>query len=342
MRRWIVLALGAVVVVAAVVVLVLPSDSEDGASAGETGPATPVATQQPAMTFAPLVNLAADEPAYPMDGRTFVRSSTLEWADGECGSEIVAIGPLTAENISERKPLTRVERVGGEPAYRHAAGGAGCRPGGREYAATEITRPFHPGRRAPGLQPDQGFYLDRMTDAAAGKYPTEIDGEVLLRGVPVYVEQRAERVNGKPGMRIVYWMLYAATKAVGSSRESHEGGWERVSVLLSRGPGDGRYLPVSMRFDEGGRERDVAWEEIERVSDGPGSATHPVAYSRPGSHVQSLEAGAEFEDCKRCAQWRTWKLVRDARAEPWYRFGGAWGTPGGSDETTGPLGPGAR
>jgi hypothetical protein len=43
--------------------------------------------------------------------------------------------------------------------------------------------------------------------------------------------------------------------------------------------------------------------------------------------------------CPDCPQWRAWEFLLDARVQPWYGFGGAWGAPGGMGGTTGPLGP---
>ena len=41
------------------------------------------------------------------------------------------------------------------------------------------------------------------------------------------------------------------------------------------------------------------------------------------------------------SEWRTWKHLRPVKEEPWYGFGGAWGTNWPRGDLSGPLGPSA-
>jgi hypothetical protein len=147
----------------------------------------------------------------------------------------------------------------------------------------------------------------------------------------------------------------------------HEGDWEAISVLLLR---DRRkrhtYRPLSVRYNFHNEQRVVPWFAVKRAAGGSatyGSAplkrlTHPVVYSSRSSHASYWRAGKhrnrirsagsgktlfEVDDdtmaCPDCPQWETWRNVVNARTQPWYGFGGAWGAVGPMGGTTGPLGP---
>lgn len=44
-------------------------------------------------------------------------------------------------------------------------------------------------------------------------------------------------------------------------------------------------------------------------------------------------------DCPTCPRWETWRNLRSAFYQDWFGFGGAWGEPGPTEQTTGALGP---
>jgi hypothetical protein len=95
---------------------------------------------------------------------------------------------------------------------------------------------------------------------------------------------------------------------------------------------------------------------VRKASDESGRPTHPRAYSAKGSHatyrrggkyLQVLSIGnhkilAVKDDaraCPQCPLWFTWERLVNAEKQPWYGFGGAWGTVGSAPDFTGPLGP---
>lgn len=233
--------------------------------------------------------------------------------------------------------------------------------------------------RPAGLKSSHGFYLDLDDSARSGRGEIDGEGpQHYLRNVPVYVEiqdatlsadERAqvpadETATG--GLVLTYWMLYGLSQPPGHDDAMrlfvHEGDWERISVRLAKlGPeNSGRYLPLSARYHYHEHSREIPWYAVERVVGGSGVEqgvpTHPVVYSAKGSHASYWRAG-RYESvyaprgkplvaaddnaiaCPRCPQWRTWKIIRSARNELWYGFGGAWGRVGASAATTGPLGP---
>jgi len=233
------------------------------------------------------------------------------------------------------------------------------------YATTQLARPHdpHPGHPR-GLLYQEGFHLDLL--APRRDDPLVEDGEGRAVGaVPVYYERWNERVRGKPGMRITYWFLFDESVPGGPRSAAdpfrHEGDWERTSVLLQHGQRADEYLPVSVRYFVHLHAEDIPWRKAEVVAgDGrPGPATHPVVYSARGKHttypppggrdvkVQVTEGGRlrklvipdETANCPACIPWRTWRKLRDVRLQPWYGYGGAWGSAGDDGSTTGSLGP---
>lgn len=213
-----------------------------------------------------------------------------------------------------------------------------------------------------GLAVKEGFYLDLWDAQRGGLRDVAKEGsQKYLRKAPVYFERSAERDgDGRALLRITYWLFYglsippgppAVTKLV-----AHEGDWERVSVLLRPEPAGGRYVPISVRYHYHDESRDVPWAAVDRVGTGSDAPTHPVAFSARGSHASYPRAG-RYENvfkvggarrfavqdiamaCNDCPQWRTWQMLIDAKAQPWYGFGGAWGRAGSIGGTTGPLGP---
>ncbi|HEX2070754.1 MAG TPA: NHL repeat-containing protein [Thermoleophilaceae bacterium] len=319
--------------------------------------ATPevIATERPAATFAPLVHLHSDEKAFPIAASRFLERATVKWKDGDC---LVLLDVATGR-IASRKtlgaPRTEVARLGrrGRPYRRRALDRSCSRRVGRPYSATELTRPFDRGPRAPGLPAKSGFYLDLLSDSLDGDPRFERRGpQRVLAGVPAYYERDSVTVEGRRGVRLTYWLLYGrsdAPRARGGSAGYHEGGWERVEVLLRPARGRGRWLPRVVRFHVAARRLEVPWREIAR------HGTHPVAFAARGTHHPYPWSGRyeprvslagrrvrlrdDAKSCSRCPQWRTWESLRSARAQPWYGFGGGWGLSFIGDDTSGPLGP---
>jgi hypothetical protein len=312
-----------------------------------------VTTLSPVVAFAPLVHLHADEPWYPGNATSFLNDSELRFAHGECDHHEIASG----------EAIDRL-RLGREPAYAHQAAGKGCEHQAPAYRATQHTRPGDERGRPDGLPVGQGFYLDLNRDPPRGRPEdgkvTKAGPQRILEEVPAYFEVDSERVGKRDGLRITYWLFYPLSQPPPvklSKPISHEGDWERISVLVSRGKRKDVYIPVSVRYHFHNENRDVPWYAVKRVAaEGPEHPTHPVVFSAQASHASYPRAGhykQEFElagrqpfriddnafACPDCPQWHTWVLLVAARDEPWYGFGGAWGDVGALPGTTGPLGP---
>lgn len=355
-----------VLLLAATVAAAIVAGCSEGSSDEEqsAAPAT-VVTSRPAVAFAPLVHLWEREYARPISADDFVDHSSLTMANEPCLSqETVAIGgPRLRMKRDAPAPVLDVRRLGGERPYRQRSRTPDCNGHhGQAYATDQHTRPFDRGRPA-SLRPHEGYYLDLLTERLPGTADYRRDGEGQLRvsSAPVYYETRDERVDGEPGLRITYWLLFGLegydSGTPAGDALTNEGDWERVSVLLRRGSGRNRWEPVSVGYLIHGRRRDVPWTSAELASgDGEGAPTHPVVYVARGNHApypqegetmvrydvpgpRTVRAPDKRRACSDCPRWSAWEQLRPIDREPWYGYGGAWGAVGYTAQGTGPIGP---
>jgi hypothetical protein len=334
--------------------------------AGATVPVVPVTTADPVATFAPLVNLHVHETSWPMTTAFFLRHAWLTWSAPDCPLWIQGAkqGEGAHGAVEDHRALMGVDaaKLAGPDAYARAPVDAGCDEGsGAKVPADAHTRPWDSGNGRPrGLPLREGWALDLGDDARTPAPRLDRDeAQQVLQDVPVYFERHQEGI----GERITYWFFYGLSRPPGepslTDAVSHEGDWERISVLVEHQPGSATYLPLSVRFHTHDGHRDIAWRAVTRISAaGSPGATHPVAYSARGSHATYWRTGDyaivvkalgkpafSVEDhamaCSGCPEWRTWERLVDATTQPWYGFGGAWGRAGSlsGGGTTGPLGP---
>lgn len=327
--------LGGLLLLSALVAFLLASCG-DSSDAGQDADRA-VKTANPAAAFAPLVELADRERSYPVSADYFLRSSGLEFVGNLCpGIELdIAAGPISRPLVGQPVPLLKPRKLAHDPAYRSRAVGTDCKYRSDSYTTTQRTRPFDRDDRPAGLNVDEGFNLDILTEQQPGKRRLGGDGSFV--GVPIYVHQNDEWVDGRSGVRLSYWMLFGRGQRRDpetGKRIQHEGDWERVDVLLVR---EGkrkaqRYEPVAAEYRIDGRLQASSWDELETDATG----NHPLAYLAAASHTPYPHAADP--DAKRLP-WRTWRRVRDVTREPWYGYGGGWGAFGFTDVATGPLGP---
>jgi hypothetical protein len=307
-------------------------DDESGAS--EPGA---VQTGSPLRTFAPLVEVAADEPWRPMSARWFLERSIFWFAEDDgCADRKIAVGHTLPEQQNIEIDWIYAKGLGGWswPAYYRDPYDAQCELNtDLQFDADELTRPHDPGPRADGVRPGEGYYLD-LVDAARS-------GPAAGAKVPAYAERTDE---GDGSVRLTYWTLFGMHGTPGEP-DAHEGDWVRVDVLV-RDVGDGGYEPVAVQVEEAGAGRsadvvtgpdgtpvrETAWSATRRAGD-----THSVV--RLASRTHTVTVAASGRRCADCSPLETWKSLVDVRKEVWYGFGGAWGAVGATSATTGPLGP---
>jgi hypothetical protein len=263
-----------------------------------------------------------------MSARWFIERSVLWFAeDGGCPDRKVAVGrTLPEQRSADRSDIDWIYPVAlgtGDLAYFRNPHDDRCELEWEvRYRADQLTRPRDgSGARAEGLRPGEGFYLDLVDEARTGPD--------TLGDTPVYWERRDE---GDGQVRLTYWMLFGMSDDPPGVRGSgHEGDWERFDVLLAH-DGEDHYAPRAVQLDAGAEEpREIAWNEFAR------RGRHPAVRVARGHH--RLSPSRPGEACGDCVRWRTWETLLDAGRQHWHGFGGAWGEPGATEATTGPLGP---
>lgn len=316
-----------------------------------------VVTRDPARTFAPAVYFHPDERHFPIAAETLIAHASLKWAGGRCPDRLVATGPQADGRRTDRKLTPELLH---DDSIRLRSLTPACRPriAHSVYMPKHDTRPYRWAYRADDLPIDQGYYLDLGGSTLRGTQPQSTDERPRLQ-VPAYVEHRPYAVEARPALQLVYWLPFGATRPVVSGhrppRLAHEGGWERIIVLLQRGKRPHTYVPIWVRYYTHAGHHTVQWRDVPRVRDVEGSATHPVALAARGSHALYPTPGPRLyafrpvgrryyvEDdavrCAKCPVWRTWTQLRDVETTRWNGFGGSWGEPGPSDASSGPPGP---
>jgi len=294
-----------------------------------------------ARQFAPVVWIHSKEDSGPASPREFLGDSALYWHRGglfDKDKRVAGPGAVVAARLGDG--CTGLE--------------AGCyREDGAR--ASDFTRPRDESRMRPrGVSSNDGFYLDPPDSARGGEVGVEPHA-------PIYYE--AHR-GGE--IRITYWFFYGYSRPnkpfLGlnvAGRLSHEGDWENIDVAF-----DAAGNPKAVYFYGHGHPRPKPWRQVCKlvgeVEDCDTSLPgRPVVYSALFSHASystpDEERDAESRVCKKViVQICSYDLrdrgflwdplaepgdLRNARDEPWYGFGGAWGAVGHFKDTTGPLGP---
>ncbi|MDP9136090.1 MAG: hypothetical protein M3N56_14825, partial [Actinomycetota bacterium] len=235
-----------------------------------------VQTTNPLRTFAPLVEVAADEPWRPMSGRWFIERSVFRFAEDDgCPDRKIAVGHTMPEQQNPEIDWIYPKGLGGWswPAYFRNPFDAKCELDfDLRFYADQLTRPHDPGVRVEGIRPGEGFYLDLVDEARGGPV---MEGDLTE---PVYAERTAE---GDAGVRLTYWMLFGMHGTPGEP-DAHEGDWQRVDVLL-HDAGDDRYEPLAVQVGMGEQKPvDTAWGAARHVD-----GTHPVVAAARGSHAMT-------------------------------------------------------
>jgi hypothetical protein len=260
--------------------------------------------------FAPQVWLADGDEYGPGKAQLFIEHAELRWAhDQGCGDEAVA-DPVDSRTLA----------TGG---YTHQGKGGppGCEHGGRTYRSNENTRP-----RGPAELGAEGFYLTLTGD------------EDLRAGTGTLAPTYWQYYKGA----YIYWFFYPYNDApsipVGPAAVNafdHEGDWERIAVRT-----DGEGARVGVTLWGHGNSCFLRGDQLEWVDD------HPVVYSAKGTHASYADDGIHRYGVDRTSagtRWETWQQVRPIADEPWYGYGGAWGSVGApgpsTNHRTGPAGP---
>jgi hypothetical protein len=268
----------------------------------------PLTIQEATARYAPLVFLAPGETHRPSDASNFIHNSRLRWShdSGQSDDQIADQGHVDEQRLGDGGYSDQVENVIG---IKH----------GDHIRSNQDVRP----KDGKGDGGDEGFFLDLDNAHHESTGPGT--------NMPVYYEAVA-------GHYITYWFFYAynAGPAPGGV-DNHEGDWERISVKLNR---HNRATAVAYFQHKG--------HEVKRWREVPRQGSHPTVFSAKGSHASYASPGkkdigvplnAVQDHAGRGAKWKTWQHLKNARAQDWYGYGGAWGEVGNYSDTTGPQGP---
>lgn len=313
-----------------------------------------ISTRTPVSTFAPMLNIHPRERLLPMSADAFISASALRWRDGDCGDVTIARAPAAADaERSAQLAVLDASRLAGNPPYRHAARRMpGCGKV-KVFASSDYTRPYDPSRDNT-IAPDEGFYLD-LDDAARVGTREIASGRPPQVDVPVYYDRTTRENNGFTYTRLTYSVLFGMERKVGPSvaaATAYEGDWKWIRVLLKSRAGEDEYAPIAVRY--GVRSRYMPWRRVAKAGVAP-QATHPsifvargshALYPRPGRYDRPVTIGErrvaladEARGCPDCIAWRSWRSLKEAREQPWYGYGGAWGESLGWGGAAAGLGP---
>jgi hypothetical protein len=279
--------------------------------------------------YAPFVYLHPNETAFPSTASDFIVNSRLRWSHDGCTDHAVD-NPDGRAASYDKIVQSRLGAASGVNAYSHEGNNFICRHSGTVYLAHQLTRPYDGGSER-ATEGAEGMFLDLNNRTR--------DGNPELAADPVYYEYLK-------GRYVVYWFFYRHNPNNVAGIGTHEGDWEHITVRL-----DANDLPLEVAYYRHSCDPDIySWSELQSgdgVNFGLRYGTHPIVYSAEGSHASYARAGSYGastcqgpDDAASSARtWTTSTNLLNARTQPWYGYGGAWGEVGESGHNTGALGP---
>ncbi len=311
----------------------------------------------PVRKYAPLVYLHSEDQFRPQWAENYLAASTLIWSHqgGNDHEEPNAINPLKL----------------GRGGYSHSPKKwpSGIIPPGisidhddrHVFTTRNFTRPYEKTRQPPLNNPNlerEGFFIDPPNEEVIRNGKTESSPSTYT-GVPAYYQYI-------PKQYVAYWFFYPynrypipewlspEVKWFLEQFGEHEGDWEHIEIKLGS---DDKAIEIYHSSHEG-EQMPVPWASVRKV---PGTE-HPIIYSAKGSHASYPTSGQQsrpWVDVPKVPvplpvfiltpdftdegpAWKTWELLADVFAQPWYGYEGAWGEVGEFGMTTGPLGPSPR
>jgi hypothetical protein len=330
---------------------------------GQTNSLTKRITVNPTATYAPYVRFHDQEKYFPADPRAFINNSSLYWERGRIGGNVSNGLPFALTCPPFLYASTVIPSRLGDGDYRYQDTldpqviGVGTPDETvcatldttRWFSSTDLTYPVNNDKDPSDNRRSQGFYLD-LRPAGEGANATVAKGIHSAigpqTGPGTYYEYQ-------PGRYAVYWfwypMNYWTSPGTDVSTEIHEGDWEHIVVRLDGGD---NASAVAYYYHYCGPDKH-GWGSMlipPLRAGGLYEGTHPIVFSARGGHASYWNSGNvplvdgvhAHEKCSGSTQyydetatqvtstdekynWKTWVGMQDARTQPWYGFGGAWG-----------------
>jgi hypothetical protein len=272
-----------------------------------------------ACDHAPVVVFHPEEKYPPLDPEAFIGGAELRWR-----------GPAAAERLLAGGALGPID-----PAQLGSGSALGA-PGRERFRPVDLTRPYDarkarigafPGYHASAL--DSGFYLHymrdrddlvvkggvRQQDLSAAKCFFEVDDDETPSRITYWYFLGGSTVLDSPLVRAHTDEIAAEVdqptaelhaELLGRFIDLHEGDWEGFTVQLGN--------PPRVLLHQHGELVPASTAEL-----------NPVYVGR-GSHAAVDPADKRGEATGDGARWLLDETnLCDARTQPWYGFGGAWG-----------------
>jgi hypothetical protein len=304
---------------------------------------------------APSISLHPEEEYPPADPAAWLSQAELYWYDGEQRERVF---PDSARALFEQGPLGGGFRFNGRGLGERTRPHDSQRPPHDRLSGFVLTTDEKPEEASPeepipvfyeyveGTYVTYWVYFPWSTvpleikglrdlvglEAAAAESPEAVDNAALAltEMYPDLVEAAAPTALEALSLRDVF---HSVVRWVGDRWPViHEGDWEGISVAL--GSGEARRAAY-FQHGKGPEIRTLEPGESPRVFIARGShASYPDVdpFSKGSRLFKSYEVLGDAEPAR--------IELLDVRSQPWYGFGGAWGTPGRTSTETGPLGPG--
>jgi hypothetical protein len=296
----------------------------------------------------PDVFLAKGEQYLPAATDGFIKGSRLLWRRRGQRSDPTSHGCTDQVLAGQGKVKpARLGGSGGQPAYQHAATTDKFVPGAYSTSSYIICKDGKTQLKSSGDYSVVGFN-------SQSKNPGFLLAAAVNQGgdgtaAPVYTEYVPHRY-------VIYWFFYDYNGWDGAGlTERHQGDWEHIVVALDEhnrmkeGPSALQEV-TAPRVAYAAHYCNLTYSPqttLAASGDTAGGATHPVVYSALGGHASYATPGTQtfacginfplkknqlYDKTSKGREWKTWQHPRNARRQPWYGFGGAWGEQGSKDD----------
>lgn len=292
------------------------ADDDTGSSFRQASPYLDSArTVSRARQFAPFLRFHHDEAYGPMNAKTFINDSVLQWKH-HCGNHTIDATVDASKLSSSTTP------------YKHSRGNLFASTSScpltydNNYLvpSTDLVRPFDALYPIP---PGEGMHLNLDNGSR--------DGYGFQRDEEMYYQQYNRQTAAGERTYIIYWFHwgYSLTlKAFG-----HEGDWESIGIEFVSATGK----PSRVAYSYHHTGCTLPWKDVPKSSNG----YNPEVWTTKNAHGSYPAGGGTYGGDQISGVGNVWwpNHLKQAPLQDWYGYGGAWGAAGSIPDFTGPSGP---